>query len=150
MVKLIGQWIPNNNGQGIARVKKNYLQTATKNYTKLGQFTNLGPFSKFQLLKLSKLCYHFCRVLKMKIFFLISLAIPCPLPARIHWPINFIKKSWHFCIFSKKKKKVTIFSATLLYISVLHFFLLEIYRNIIFFGKIEWSKNSRRRWAGDS
>ena len=30
-----------------------------KMVTKLGQFTEFGPFSTFQLFKLSKLCYHF-------------------------------------------------------------------------------------------
>ena len=32
----------------------------------------------------------------------------------------------------------------------LHFFFLKIYRNIIFLGKIDWTMNSKRRWAGDS
>ena len=53
-------------------------------------------------------CPHFvtivCQVLKMEIIFLISLAIPRPLRSGIHWPINFSKKNWCFCIFSNKKK----------------------------------------------
>ena len=48
LVKLIGQWILNSDGRGIARdIKKNYF----------------------------------------------------------HWPINFAKKRWCFCIFSKKERK---------------------------------------------
>ena len=46
---------------------------------KLGQFTKLGPFSTFQLLKFSKICYNF---LSKIIFFWISLAIPCHSPRR--------------------------------------------------------------------
>ena len=60
--KFIGQKIPDRDGRGIARyIKKNYFnfKNATKMVTKLGQFTQLGPFSTFQLFKLSKLCYHF-------------------------------------------------------------------------------------------
>ena len=93
--KLIGQWITDRNGRGIARDIKPYIyifKTRQKIVTKLGQFTKLGPFSTFQLFKLSKLCYHFCRVLKIKIFFLISLEIPRSLRSVIHWPINFTKK----------------------------------------------------------
>ena len=44
----------------------------------------------------------FCRVLKMKIIFLISIAILCPLRSGIHWQINFTKKNWLFCILKKK------------------------------------------------
>ena len=46
----------------------------------------------------------FCQDLKMerkKKF--ISLAIPRPSRSLINWPINFSKKKWHFCLFSKKK-----------------------------------------------
>ena len=32
---------------------------------------------------------------------------------------------------------------------VVTFFLLKIYRNVICFGKIDWSMNSGRQWAGD-
>ena len=38
----------------------------------------------FQLFKLSKLFTIFCQVLKIEIFFLISLAIPCPLRPGIY------------------------------------------------------------------
>ena len=46
--KLIGQWIPDHDGWGIARdIKKNILifKTLQKTVTKLGQFTKLGHFS---------------------------------------------------------------------------------------------------------
>ena len=62
LVKLIGQWIRDGGGRGITRdIKKSYFnfQNSTKKVTKLGQFTQLGSFSTFQLFKLSKLCYHF-------------------------------------------------------------------------------------------
>ena len=102
-------------GGGIARdILKRYFhfQNPTKIVTKLEQFTKPGPFSTFQLFKLSQISYLFCRVLKMKI----SLAIPRPSPSGIHWPINSIKKK----LFPDIKKKV--FPESLLYISVLHFF----------------------------
>ena len=56
------------------------LETLHKMLTKLGQLTKPGPFYTFQLLKLSQFCDHFCRVLKKKIFILIFLLIPRPLP----------------------------------------------------------------------
>ena len=78
--------------------------------TKLGQFTKFGPFSTFQLFKLSKLCYHFLSHYENKNnFFLISLAIPCPLPSGIHWPINFTEKLM-FLYIVNNNKKVTSFS----------------------------------------
>ena len=58
-------WSMNSGPQwaGVARdIKKNIifiLKTRQKMVTKLGQFTKLGPFSTFQLFKLSKFCYHF-------------------------------------------------------------------------------------------
>ena len=64
------------------------FKTRQKMVTKLGQFTKLGPFSTFQLFKLSKLCFHFLLSFENDFFFL-SLAIPRPLPSGIHWPINF-------------------------------------------------------------
>ena len=39
--------------------RKIIFKTQQKMVTELGQFTKLGPFSAFQLFKLSKLCYHF-------------------------------------------------------------------------------------------
>ena len=64
VVKYIGQWILNGYGQGIAKVYQKKIiffifKTRQKMVTKLGQFTKFGPFSTFQLFKLSKLCYHF-------------------------------------------------------------------------------------------
>ena len=71
--KLIGQWIPDHDGRGIARdITKNYFhfQNATKNDNKVGTIYKVGTFP---LYKLSKLCYHFCQVLKMEIFFFLYL-----------------------------------------------------------------------------
>ena len=46
----------------------------------------------FQLVKLSKLCYHLLSSFENgNNFFFISLAIPYPLRSGIHWPITF---SW--------------------------------------------------------
>ena len=57
------------------------FKTQQKMVTKLGQFTKLGPFSAFQLFKLSKLCYLFLLHFENENnFFFISLAIPCPSP----------------------------------------------------------------------
>ena len=59
--------------------------------TKLGQFKKLGPFSAFQLFKLSKLCYHFLSSFENENnFFLISLAIPRLSPSGMKGP-NFVK-----------------------------------------------------------
>ena len=61
--------------------------------TKWGQFTKVGPFSTFQLLKLSKLCYLLLSSFENENnFFLISLDISRLLPFGIYWPINFAKK----------------------------------------------------------
>ena len=57
----------------------------------------------------------FCRFLKMKIFFFISLGIPHPSQSGIHWPIKFSKKNYdsvyfHFKNSTKNGTKVaTIF-----------------------------------------
>ena len=73
--------------------------------TMCAQFTKLGPFSAFQLFKLSKLCYHFLSSFENENnFFLISVAIPRPLLSGIHWPINLTKKLMFLYIFKKKKK----------------------------------------------
>ena len=67
--------------------------------TKLGPFTKSGPFSTFQLFKLSKICYHFFgHVLKMEIiFFCYPIAVP-----EFIGQSSFPKKL-QFCIFSIKK-----------------------------------------------
>ena len=48
-----------------------------------------------------------------------------------------------------KLDKVTSFSVTLLFSSVLHFFLLKKYKIVNCFGKIYWVMNSGPQWAGD-
>ena len=131
LIKLIGQWISNGDGRRIASdiQKKFNFKTQQKMVTKLEQFTKLGPFSTFQLFKLSKLCYNFLFVLKMVFF--ISLAIPCLLPYGTHRPIIFFKNI-DILLYKRKRKKVTSFFRTLLYISVLHFFV-EIIQKCHFF-----------------
>ena len=108
LVKLIGQWIPNGDGQGIARDIKKIVfifKTRQKMVTKWGQFTKAGPFSTFQLFKLSKLCYYFCWVLKMKIIFLYIPSCPPPIAVRNSLTNQFCQKYWPFCIFSTTTKK---------------------------------------------
>ena len=61
LVKLIGHWIPNGDGRGIARdIKKKLFnfQNSTKNGNQVGTIYKVGTFSAFQLFKLSKLFYH--------------------------------------------------------------------------------------------
>ena len=101
--KLIGQWIPNRDGRGIARdIKKNYFhyQNLTKIVIKFGQFKKLKCPN---FVNYPNFVTIFCRVLKMKIIFLISLATPRPLRSGINWPINFSKKNLQFCLFLTKK-----------------------------------------------
>ena len=113
------------------------FKTCQKRYQSWDNLQSLDPSLHFSFLNCPNLITIFCRVLKMKIIFLISLAIPCPSPSRILWPINFIKTNWRFCIFSRRKKSDK-FSGTLLYISVLNFFLsLKIYRRVNDFGKLD-------------
>ena len=48
--------------------------------TKLGQFTKFGPFSTFQIFKLSKLCYNFLwRFENENIFFIDIPSDPLPI-----------------------------------------------------------------------
>ena len=79
-----------------------------------------------------------CKLLKMKNFFLISLEIPRPSPFKIHWQINFIEKIDVSAYLKKKEEKVTSFSGTLLYISVLHlsFFFENIPKHKFFLVKL--------------
>ena len=49
----------------------------------------------------------FCQILKM-IFFLISLAFPCPLRSGIHWQTNFSQKI-DVSVFKKKKKMTSLY-----------------------------------------
>ena len=119
--KLIGKWILDRDGMGIARdILKKYLdfQNATKNcniQSRSGihwlinfskekwQFCIFSKTKKMQNWREEKGHFSFkncpnfvtifCQVLKIKIiFFWISLAIPRPLQSGIHWPNNFSKK----------------------------------------------------------
>ena len=60
-----------------------------------------------QLCKLSKLCFHFLSSFENEYIFFISLAIPRPLPTRIHRPIKFTKKITFLYIFKNERKQVT-------------------------------------------
>ena len=59
-----------------------------------------------QLCKLSQLCYHFCRVSKIKIIFLDTPSYPPPIAVPKSLTNKFFQKNWCFCIFSKKNKKL--------------------------------------------
>ena len=105
LVKLIGQWIPDGNGRGIARdIKKNclYCQNLSKMVTKFGQFKKLKCREGSNFVNCPNIVTIFCWVLKMKIIFLISLAIIRPSPSEIHWPINFTNKIDASVYFQKK------------------------------------------------
>ena len=108
MVKLIGQWIPDGDGRGIARDIKKIVftfKTWQKIVTKFGQFKKMKCRDGFQLCKLYPLCFHFLSSFeKENIFLKISLAIPRTSPSGIHWQMNFTKQNWRFCIFSTTKK----------------------------------------------
>ena len=59
---LVNEFRTTKGGVLLGIFKKNIIlifETLQKMVTKLGQFTKPGPFSTFQLLKLSQLCYHF-------------------------------------------------------------------------------------------
>ena len=109
LVKMIGQWIPDGDAQGIARdiKKKNYccFQNLTKNGNKLGQFTKLGPFSAFQLLYCPNFVTIFCWVLKIKIIFFDIPSYFLPIAVRNSLTNQFYQKDLRFCIFKKKKCK---------------------------------------------
>ena len=61
----------------------------------------------FSFLNFPSFVIIFCQVLKMEIFFFISLAIPRPSRSGIHWPINFSKKNDVSVYFQQQQKKVT-------------------------------------------
>ena len=102
--KIIGQWIPDRNGQGIARdIKKNYFhfQNATKMVTKLRQFTNLGHFS---FLNCPNFVPIFCQVVKMKTIFFDIPSYPPPIAVRNSLTNQFFQKKLTILyIFNKKK-----------------------------------------------
>ena len=79
------------------------FKTWQKIVTQFGQFKKLKCREGSQFCKLSQLCYHFCRVLKMKIIFLNIPSYPTPIAVRNSLTNQFYQKNWHFCIFSTKK-----------------------------------------------
>ena len=102
--KLIGQWIPDRNGRGIARdIKKNYFhfQNATKTGNKVGTIYKVGTF---KLLKLSKLCYHFLSSFENGNIFFDIPSNPPPIVVRNSLTNQFVQIDWRFCIFSTTKK----------------------------------------------
>ena len=113
LVSLIGQWIPDGKGRGIARAIKNkyfIFETLQKMVTKLRQFKKLksregSRQNSFFFLNRPTFVTIFVEFKKLKcFFFLIALAIPCPLLSEIHWLINWTKKVE---LPGYKKKKVT-------------------------------------------
>ena len=123
MVKLIGQWISDRDGRGIARdIKKKYFhfQNLTKIVTKFGQFKKLKCRGGSHLCKLSQLCYHFLVAFwKWKYFFYDIPSNPLPIAVRNSLTNQFYRKTFLYIF---KKKKITSFSWTLLFSSVLQFF----------------------------
>ena len=139
-------------GGGLLGISKKIIfifKTRQKMLTKFGQFKKLKCREGSQLCKLSQLCHRFCRVLKMKIFFLISLAIPRPLRSGIHWPINFTKKIMFLYIFNKQKSEKKFRDPSLLFCFAFFFGGGNIQNHKKNFGKFDWSMNSGPRWAGD-
>ena len=108
LVKLVCQWVPDRDGRGITRnIKKKLFILSKLNkkmVTKLGQLTKLGPFSTFQLFKLSKLCYHFLSSFgKENIFFYIP-SNPPPIGVRNSLTNQFSKRLTFLYIFNNNKK----------------------------------------------
>ena len=117
---------------------------------KLGPFKKLGPFSTFQLFKFSKLCYYFLSSFENDFFFLYPQLSPAHCRPEFYDQQNFAKKVDVSVYFQKKRKSDKFLWDPYQHFSFALFLLLKIYRNINFFGTIDWSMNSRRRWAGDS
>ena len=88
-----------NSGRHRAGIAKDVLKfiflfkTLQKMATKLRQFTKRGPFSTFQLFKLSQLRYHFCKVLKRKYLKKNIPSYPPPFPVRNSLTNQFYQKN---------------------------------------------------------
>ena len=95
-------------GRGLPEISKkviSILKTWQKMVTKCGLFQKLKcP----DFVNCPNFVTIFCRVLKMKIIFLISLAIPRPSQSRIHWPIIFSKQIDNSVHFQKTKKSAKL------------------------------------------
>ena len=102
--KFIGQWVPDRNGREIARNIEKKIISIFKTWQKM--VTKFGQFKKLKcpnFVNCPNFVTIFSCVLKMKIIFLISLAIPCPTRSGIHWQINFSQKIDDSVYFQKKK-----------------------------------------------
>ena len=140
-------------GGQLGILKKNIFifKTRQNMVKKFRQFTKLGPFSTFQLFKLSKLCYHFLSSFENEIFFLYPQLSPAQhLPEFINQSILPKKIDVSVCFQKKEKKCKTEMQKRVPEILVTFIIFLIIYRNFNLFGKIDWSMHSKRRWAGDS
>ena len=93
------RWAGDN--QGYKKKNNFHFQNSTKMVTKCGKFKKLKSREGSQLCKLSQLCYHFLRVLKMKIFFFLY-----PQLSPAHRGPEFIDQS----IFPKKLTILYIFN----------------------------------------
>ena len=91
---------------GISKKNIFFFKTRQKVVTKLGQFTKIGPFSTFQLFKLSKLCYNFLlRFENVNNFFLIPSYSP-PIAVWNSLTNQFYQKKNMFLYIFKKQKKI--------------------------------------------
>ena len=109
LIKLIVQWTFDGDGQGIARdIKKSIFifKTQQKMVTKFGQYKKLKCRVGYQLCKWSQFCFHFLLSFENDFFFNIP-SNPPPIAVRNSLTNQFYQKNLCFCIFSKKKKKVT-------------------------------------------
>ena len=115
----------------------------------MGQFTKLGPFSTFQLFKLSKFCSHFSWVFENTNYFFDISSNPPPIAVQNSLTNQFYQKKIKF-LYIFNNKKVTCFPRLFSTFQFCIFLLLKIYRNANFSGKIDGSMNSGRWWAGDA
>ena len=72
--------------------KKKAFKKGQKMVTKLGQFTKLGPFSTFQIFKLSKLCHHFLSYFENENNFFDIPSNPPPIAVRNSLTNKFFQK----------------------------------------------------------
>ena len=114
-------------GGGLLGISKKIIfifKTRQKMVTKFGRFKKLKCREGSRLCKLSKLCYHFLSSVENENNFFDIPSNPPPIAVRNALTNQFYQQKLCFCIFSTTKK-VTSFSGTLLYISVLHLFVFE-------------------------
>ena len=100
---------------------------------KLEQFSKLGPFSTFQLFKLSKLCYNFWSNFENKFFFYIP-SYPPPIAVRYSLTNQFSPQKNDFSVYfqqQQKSAKLKCWEGSRKSLSLFSLFL-KIYRNINF------------------